>query len=43
MTNMPEIVSAEKWQQDRDELLKAEKQATRALNAASLSRAAGGQ
>jgi predicted dithiol-disulfide oxidoreductase (DUF899 family) len=33
MTNMPEIVSAEKWQQDRDELLKAEKQATRALDA----------
>src|SRR5580693_1774443 len=33
MTNMPEIVSAEKWQQDRDELLKAEKEATRALDA----------
>ena len=32
MTNMPEIVSAEKWQQDRDELLKAEKEATRALD-----------
>ena len=32
MTNIPEIVSAEKWQQDRDELLKAEKQATRALD-----------
>jgi predicted dithiol-disulfide oxidoreductase (DUF899 family) len=30
MTNMPEIVSAEKWQQDRDDLLKAEKEATRA-------------
>src|ERR1700678_1710804 len=30
---MPEIVSAEKWQQDRDELLKAEKEATRALDA----------
>jgi predicted dithiol-disulfide oxidoreductase (DUF899 family) len=29
MTNIPEIVSAEKWQQDRDELLKAEKEATR--------------
>jgi predicted dithiol-disulfide oxidoreductase (DUF899 family) len=28
MTDMPEIVSAEKWQQDRDELLKAEKEAT---------------
>jgi predicted dithiol-disulfide oxidoreductase (DUF899 family) len=33
MTNMPEIVSAEKWQQNRDELLKAEKEATRALDA----------
>jgi predicted dithiol-disulfide oxidoreductase (DUF899 family) len=33
MTNMPEIVSAGKWQQDRDELLKAEKEATRALDA----------
>jgi predicted dithiol-disulfide oxidoreductase (DUF899 family) len=33
MTAMPEIVSAEKWQQDRDELLKAEKEATRALDA----------
>jgi predicted dithiol-disulfide oxidoreductase (DUF899 family) len=33
MVNMPEIVSAEKWQQDRDELLKAEKEATRALDA----------
>lgn len=33
MTDMPEIVSAEKWQQDRDELLKAEKEATRALDA----------
>ncbi len=33
MTVMPEIVSAEKWQQDRDELLKAEKEATRALDA----------
>ncbi len=30
MTNMPEIVSAGKWQQDHDELLKAEKEATRA-------------
>ncbi|MGD0608562.1 MAG: DUF899 family protein, partial [Streptosporangiaceae bacterium] len=30
---MPEIVSAEKWQQDRDELLKAEKDATRVLDA----------
>jgi Bacterial protein of unknown function (DUF899) len=33
MTGMPEIVSAGKWQQDRDELLKAEKEATRALDA----------
>jgi predicted dithiol-disulfide oxidoreductase (DUF899 family) len=33
MTPMPEIVAAEKWQQDRDELLKAEKEATRALDA----------
>ncbi|HEY6277211.1 MAG TPA: DUF899 family protein [Streptosporangiaceae bacterium] len=33
MTNIPEIVSAERWQQDRDELLKAEKEATRALDA----------
>jgi predicted dithiol-disulfide oxidoreductase (DUF899 family) len=30
---MPEIVSAEKWQHDRDELLNAEKEATRALDA----------
>jgi predicted dithiol-disulfide oxidoreductase (DUF899 family) len=33
MTYMPEVVSAEKWQQDRDELLKAEKEATRAIDA----------
>ncbi len=33
MTDMPEIVSAEQWQQDRDELLTAEKQATRTLDA----------
>ena len=33
MTDMPEIVSAGAWQQDRDELLKAEKEATRALDA----------
>src|ERR1035438_10284361 len=33
MTGMPEIVSSGKWQQDRDELLKAEKEATRALDA----------
>jgi predicted dithiol-disulfide oxidoreductase (DUF899 family) len=30
---MPEIVSADQWQQDRDELLKAEKEATRAADA----------
>jgi predicted dithiol-disulfide oxidoreductase (DUF899 family) len=30
---MPEIVSADQWQQDRDELLKAEKEATRAVDA----------
>ena len=33
MSNLPEIVSSEQWQQDRDELLKAEKEATRALDA----------
>jgi predicted dithiol-disulfide oxidoreductase (DUF899 family) len=35
MTNtpMPEIVSAERWQQERADLLKAEKEATRALDA----------
>src|SRR5450432_3949213 len=33
MTYMPEVVSAGKWQQERDELLKAEKEATRALDA----------
>src|SRR5262249_33531617 len=35
MTNtpMPEIVSAERWQQEREELLKAEKEATRTLDA----------
>ena len=32
MTTMPEIVSAEKWQEDRDELLKTEKEATLALD-----------
>jgi len=32
MTSMPEIVSAEQWQADRDELLKSEKEATRALD-----------
>jgi predicted dithiol-disulfide oxidoreductase (DUF899 family) len=33
MTSMPEIVSAEQWQAERDELLKAEKEATRTLDA----------
>src|SRR5215471_10111748 len=33
MTSMPQIVSAETWQHERDELLKAEKEATRALDA----------
>ena len=33
MTGMPEVVSAQEWQQERDELLKAEKEATRALDA----------
>ena len=33
MTAMPEVVSAEKWQAERDELLSAEKEATRALDA----------
>ena len=33
MTNMPEVVSTEKWQQARDELLKVEKEATRAIDA----------
>jgi predicted dithiol-disulfide oxidoreductase (DUF899 family) len=35
MTNtpMPEIVSPERWQQERDGLMKAEKEATRALDA----------
>jgi len=32
MSNIPAIVSAEQWQQERDELLKAEKEATRALD-----------
>jgi predicted dithiol-disulfide oxidoreductase (DUF899 family) len=32
MTSMPEIVSAEKWQEARDELLVAEKEATRAMD-----------
>jgi predicted dithiol-disulfide oxidoreductase (DUF899 family) len=34
MTTMQEIVSAEQWQTDRDELLKTEKELTRALDAA---------
>jgi predicted dithiol-disulfide oxidoreductase (DUF899 family) len=33
MTAMPQIVSAEEWQQARDDLLKAEKEATRAQDA----------
>lgn len=33
MTAMPEIVSAEEWQQARDDLLRAEKEATRAQDA----------
>jgi predicted dithiol-disulfide oxidoreductase (DUF899 family) len=33
MTGKPDVVSAEKWQQDRDDLLAAEKEATRALDA----------
>jgi predicted dithiol-disulfide oxidoreductase (DUF899 family) len=33
MTSMPNVVSAEQWQHERDELLKAEKEATRALDA----------
>lgn len=33
MTNMPEVVSPEKWQEERDELLKLEKEATRTLDA----------
>ena len=33
MPAMPDVVPAEKWQQERDELLRAEKEATRALDA----------
>jgi len=33
MTSMPEVVSAERWQEDRDELLILEKEATRTLDA----------
>jgi predicted dithiol-disulfide oxidoreductase (DUF899 family) len=33
MASLPEIVSAEQWQADRDELLKSEKELTRALDA----------
>ena len=33
MPNMPEVVSAEEWQRDRDELLKLEKESTRTLDA----------
>jgi predicted dithiol-disulfide oxidoreductase (DUF899 family) len=32
MVNMPKVVSAEEWQAERDELLHAEKEATRALD-----------
>ncbi len=32
-TSMPEIVSPERWQEERDGLMKAEKEATRALDA----------
>jgi predicted dithiol-disulfide oxidoreductase (DUF899 family) len=32
VTGMPDVVSAERWQQDRDELLASEKEATRALD-----------
>lgn len=32
MDNLPEVVSAEQWQQERDELLVAEKDATRLLD-----------
>jgi predicted dithiol-disulfide oxidoreductase (DUF899 family) len=33
VTNMPEVVSADEWQQSRDDLLKLEKEATRTLDA----------
>jgi predicted dithiol-disulfide oxidoreductase (DUF899 family) len=33
MTSLPEIVSADQWQADRDALLKSEKELTRALDA----------
>jgi predicted dithiol-disulfide oxidoreductase (DUF899 family) len=33
VTSIPEIVSAERWQQERNELLRAEKEATRSLDA----------
>ena len=33
MEHMPSIVGAEEWQRERDELLRAEKEATRALDA----------
>ena len=41
MPAMPEVVPAEKWQQERDELLRAEKEATRALDALAARRARG--
>ncbi len=33
MTSMPEVVSAEQWQEERDELMRLEKEATRSLDA----------
>jgi predicted dithiol-disulfide oxidoreductase (DUF899 family) len=33
MTHLPQVVPPEKWQQERDDLLTAEKEATRALDA----------
>jgi predicted dithiol-disulfide oxidoreductase (DUF899 family) len=33
MTHLPQVVPPEKWQQERDDLLAAEKEATRALDA----------
>ena len=32
MTAMPEIVSAEQWQEQRDALLRSEREATRAID-----------
>jgi predicted dithiol-disulfide oxidoreductase (DUF899 family) len=33
VTSMPEVVSAEQWQEERDELMRLEKEATRSLDA----------